>query len=81
MEICCEKLSKSINSANVAEIWEVSYLHSIEELTNDCIIYMATNWKSLLKDEKVFQLAKKYNELGFAVSTVLAERYANCTCN
>jgi hypothetical protein len=79
MEICCENLYKTINSENVAQIFEVSYRHSIVELTHDCIIYMAKRWKSLLKDEKVFQLTKKYGDLGTTVSALLAENDANCT--
>merc|ERR1712183_452044 len=78
-EICCERLSKTINSENVAQIFEVSYLHSIEELTHDCVIYMARKRKSLLKDEKIVQLAKKYGELVITISALTSENNSDCS--
>merc|ERR1719384_1223082 len=77
MEVCCEKLSKSINSENVAEIYEASYKHSIENLTHDCVIFMSQRWHHLSNDETIHQLAKKYGDLPITVAALLSQSSTN----
>lgn len=73
--ICSNKLSNTINFENVGAVWETAYMYNIQELTEDCVIYMARNWKHLLKDEKIRQLCKKHYELPMTISALLSETY------
>jgi hypothetical protein len=74
MEICCQKLSKTINLENVGKIWETCYVRNIVELTHDCVIFMAKKWKILSKDEKIAKLAEKYCDLPITIAALLSER-------
>merc|ERR1719510_1103145 len=78
-EICCKKLrEKDINLKNVAMLWETAYVHSIGELIHDCVAFMTINWKSLVKDEKIIQLADTYRELPITISLCLSEMNTGC---
>merc|ERR1712154_442918 len=55
MEVCSQKLSKTINLDNVAKIWETSYKHSIEDLAHDCVLFMAKEWELLAKDDQIHE--------------------------
>jgi hypothetical protein len=77
IDVCCQTLSKSINSENVAEIYETSYMHSMENLTHDCVIFMAQRWDRLSKDETIHQLAKKYSDLPITVAALLSQSSIN----
>merc|ERR1711894_586670 len=72
-KICCSRLSNILNLTNVAEIWLSAYQHNIKELAHDAVAFMAINWKTLAKDETIKQLAQKYPNLLFTISTLQAE--------
>merc|ERR1719242_1315493 len=78
MEICCQELSKTITLENVGQIWETCYVRNIEELTQDCTIYIAKNWKSLSKDEKFLELAEKNCDLPITIASLLSEKNEYC---
>jgi len=71
--ICSIKLKKSVNVENVTEIWQCAYLHDIEDLAHYSMIYMMQNWRELSKQSDVRELCKKYPDLIFAISTLLAD--------
>jgi hypothetical protein len=77
-EICSRKLRKDINALNVATLWEAAYIHNIEDLTQDCVVFMAIRWKTLVKDEKILQLTEKYAELLVTISLLLSESNIHC---
>jgi len=71
--ICSSKLAKTINARNVAEIWHCAYLHDVEDLAHRSMIYMMRSWKELSKQDDVRELCKKYPDLLFSISTLMAD--------
>jgi len=71
--ICSSKLAKTINARNVAEIWHCAYLHDVEDLAHRSMIYMMRSWKELSKQDDVRELGKKYPDLLWSISTLMAD--------
>jgi len=83
--ICSIRLAKTIDIQNVAQIWLCAYLHDEEDLAHISMIFMVKRWKELAKQADIRELGKKYPELLFTVSTLMAEilakRQTNCNCS
>jgi len=71
--ICSIRLAKTIDTKNVAQIWLSAYLHDIEDLAHTSMIYMVKRWKELAKQADIRELCKKYPDLLFTISTLMAE--------
>lgn len=71
-KICCQKLSSDLDAKNVAEIWEFSYMHNLKGLAHNCLLYMALNWKELIKEEDIKELSNKHPAMVFTISSLLS---------
>jgi len=79
--LCSEKLKRTLDDENVAEIWFSAYTHNIEELTHAATIFMVKRWKVLSNDGGVRELCQKYPNLLFTISTLLAEYQDSMAAN
>merc|ERR1719273_528567 len=59
-EICERKLSQNLGMENIADVFHIANLHSLEYLSQNVLIFMAQNWKTLRNDESIEALLQKY---------------------
>merc|ERR1719347_1451800 len=71
--ICCIRLGKTLDTENVAEIWQCAYLHDAEDLAHRSMIYMMQHWKEMSRKADVRKLCIKYPDLLFTISILMAE--------
>jgi len=72
-DICCTRLAKTINCANVSKIWNSAYLHDAKDLAHAALIYMLKKWKRLTKQDDIRELCSEYPKLVLTISTLMAE--------
>merc|ERR1712141_666343 len=52
-KMCEAELTKSMSTGNVIEIWATSMACSLKSLAHNSVIFMARNWKEMIRDGKI----------------------------